>query len=821
MLRYGLLKSETDPWSSPFLTINSIFMSKHILLVALLGLSTVLSAQETGTLYGLITMDSEAVVGANIILKGSSNIAVTDIDGKYELVNIPLGKQMIEVSYIGQMISQSLSIKAGRNEFNTELAPVQLNAITIDGIRVEEGAPITYTNMDKEAIEQNNLGQDVPFLLKWTPSTVVTSDAGAGIGYTGIRIRGSDPSRTNVTLNGVPLNDSESQETFWVDLPDFASSTNSIQIQRGVGTSTNGAGAFGASINLQTNSLKRNPYAIVGTTVGSFNTLKANVQAGTGLINNKFALDARMSRISSDGYIDRASSDLESFFLSGTYLGKNASLKLNVFSGHEVTYQAWYGTDPATVKSDRTYNVAGIKADGSFHDNQVDDYIQSHYQAIYNQTIADWNLNLTGHYTRGEGFYEEYKIEEDLADYAIADITIAAETITSSDLIRRRWLDNHFYGAIFNLSKNGDKIDHIIGGGFNQYLGRHFGEVTWSRFAGNSEINHVYYDNDATKNDLNLFYKMTYRFQDNFSGYLDLQIRNVNYEFLGFDNDGSNITQDAALTFFNPKVGLNYRLQNGSSLYAYFGIANREPNRSDYTESTPTSRPEQETLYNTELGYKKNGASSAFAANIYYMSYKNQLALTGQINDVGENTRTNIDQSYRLGLEVEGGIEISKGLTLTGNATFSQNKVVEWTEYVDNWDTWGQDPVDHKDTDLSFSPSIIGALSLDYEVFYTNIQSLDLGLSSKYVGEQFIDNTSNDATKLDAYSYADFRIGYTVKPKFVEEIRLTFLAKNIFNQLYVNNAWSYHYSSAGASDYFLGYYPQAGRNFLLGATIKF
>ncbi len=796
-------------------------MLKHLSILILLTWASFAFAQETGTLYGVVKAEGEPLIGANVVVKGSTTGTSTDLDGFYELKNVSLGKQTIVVSYTSEPLEKTIIVKKGRNELNFDLNPIQLKAVTIDGIRVEEGAPITFTDMDKEAIEERNLGQDVPFLLKWTPSTVVTSDAGAGIGYTGIRVRGSDPSRINVTINGVPLNDSESQGVFWVNLPDFATSANNIQVQRGVGTSTNGAGAFGASINLQTTDLKPEAYGIVGGTVGSFNTLKANVQAGTGLINDKFALDARLSRITSDGYIDRASSDLESFALTGTFLGNNSSLKLNIFSGHEVTYQAWYGTDPATVESDRTYNVAGIRADGTFHDNQVDDYTQTHYQAIYNQGIGDWNLNLTGHYTRGRGFFEEYRVEDDLADYGIDDINIGTETISSSDLIRRRWLDNHFYGAIFNLSKSTDKIDHIIGGGANQYQGRHFGEVIWARFAGNTEIEQVYYDNDAVKNDVNLFYKMTYRFQDNFSGYLDLQVRNVDYEFLGFDNDGTNITQNASLTFFNPKVGLNYNLNTGSSLYAYFGIANREPNRSDYTESTPNSRPEHETLYNTEFGYRQNWSNAALSANLYYMGYKNQLALTGAINDVGEYTRTNIDQSYRFGLEVEGAVELVKNLTLSGNATLSQNKIVEWTEFVDNWDDWSQDAVLYENTDLSFSPNLIAGIGLDFNAFKTNIHNLSLGLSTKYVGAQFIDNTSNEATKLDAYSYTDFRLNYTFKTNFVEEIGFTFLARNVLDQLYVNNAWSYHFSSGGEDSYLLGYYPQAGANFLLSAQIRF
>ncbi len=798
-------------------------MNKQLFnLFAFLIFSFTLQAQYK--ISGKVTTDGEPLIGANVLIKGTTKGVVTNFDGDYVLYNLDNGKYTLLFSYGGTPSETQVNINGKDVILNHDIS-FTLNTITVNAITAKDDTPATFTNLDKEKIEANNLGQDVPFLLKWTPSTVVTSDAGAGIGYTGIRIRGSDPSRTNVTINGIPLNDAESQGVFWVDLPDFASSTDVIQIQRGVGTSTNGAGAFGASINLQTNQTKSDPYAKIGTTLGSFNTRKANVNVGSGLIKDKFTFDARLSKIDSDGYIDRASSDLSSYFVSGAYVGDKTSLRLNLFSGHEITYQAWYGIDALTLEEDRTNNPAGIRADGTYHDNQVDNYKQTHYQALFNQVInASTNLDLALHYTKGKGFFEEYEIDDDLADYNIPDVEVGGTVVTTSDLIRRRWLDNDFYGLTYALNYGKGNLETTLGGAYNIYQGLHFGEIKWARFASSVEQNHRYYDNDATKNDFNIFLKTNYRFTNRLNAYLDLQFRTVNYEFLGFDNDGTNVTQNASLNFFNPKVGLFYDAGFGQ-LYGYFGIANREPNRSDYTESTPNSRPKPERLLNTEIGYKKNWNRGALSVNFYHMFYKDQLAVTGQINDVGEYSRRNLDKSTRMGIEIEGGYELISGLTLSGNATFSSNKVAAWTEYIDNWDTWEQDPVEHKDTDLAFSPSIITGIDLSYDALkntsLSNQHSLTFSLSNKYVGKQFIDNTSNEEAALDAYSYSDFKIAYRVQTNFLKAIELKLMARNIFDSLYENNAWSYHYSSGGSNAYLIGYYPQAGRNFLAGLSIEF
>ena len=848
----------------------------------------------------VLDVDGNPVVGANIIILKTKKGAVTDENGRYEIKSIEPGDYSTQISHVGfRTLARKIVVpdNVPRYVLNVQMieAVLDLDALIVKATRAGEKTPVAYTNLNKEEIEENNLGQDVPYLLRWTPSAVVTSDAGTGIGYTGIRIRGTDPSRINVTINGIPLNDSESQTVFWVDLPDFASSTNDIQIQRGVGTSTNGAGAFGASINLNTNKLKSKAYGSMSGSLGSFNTWKSNAAFGTGLINEHFSFDGRISKIQSDGYIDRGSSDLESFYLSGAYLGKKSSLRVNMFGGHEVTYQAWNGVPAQYVNDDvlRRTNTAGTEKSGDPYDREVDDYQQTHYQAFYNRQInRNLNVNLGVHYTRGEGYFEQYKAKETFADYGIPDVLInevfffpgidpefiedfleneditveqtmivnplgdslikATYSFTESDLIRRRWLDNDFYGTTFSMDYTSDsrKLALVFGGAWSQYDGRHFGEVIWARYASDSEIRDTYYDNEATKKDFNLFGKVNYQLTNALNGYLDLQFRRVDYTLDGINDNGSNINQADQLNFFNPKVGLFYDLNEKSKLYVSFAVANREPNRSDYTEANSGTLPKSESLYDIEAGYNQNFEKATFSANAYYMLYKNQLALTGQISDVGEAIRTNIEDSYRLGLELTGGIALADGLDFNAAATFSQNKISSFTEYVDNWDYWSQDfdntpPEElapqqftnsYTNTDLAFSPDVVASGEIAYDFFKSeNEKSLKLALLGKYVGKQFIDNTSNENTILDPYFFSDMRLSFKIKTKFVKEIGMTFLIRNLLDSKFSSNAWTYRYQSEndgraenpytrleGGNTYNLtGFYPQAGRNFLFGLSLKF
>jgi len=825
--------------------MKRFLLSLTLLLVALSGFAQ-------SEISGKITdKNGYPLTGATVLITETKQGTATDLDGSFSISNISEGNYTLLISYVGyETLNKNINVQANNRQNSIQLSleesPIAFDQIVVRSTRATEKLPITFTNLEKEAIEANNLGQDVPFLLKWTPSTVVNSDAGTGIGYTGLRIRGIDPSRINVTINGVPLNDSESQGVFWVNLPDFASTVDNIQIQRGVGTSTNGPAAFGASINLNTSVINKEAYGRISTTVGSFNTRKGNISFGTGLIGDKFTIDGRLSKVDSDGYIDRASVDLSSYYLSGAYVGRKSSLRFNVFSGHEVTYQAWNGVpaqfidNPEFDESFRTFNSAGTQRPGEPHDNEVDDYRQKHHQLLFNSQLnRNWDLSLTGNYTSGEGFFELYKGGASFERYNITPFEIGGETINSSDLIERRWLDNDFYfgSAAANYSSDDKKLNANLGTAFSLYKGDHFGEVIWARFSGDTEQDNRYYENDATKTDYNLFTKASYSLTEKLTGFVDLQYRNVGYEFVGFDNDGTNVTHQVDFNFVNPKLGLTLETSPNTSLYAYFGVGNKEPNRSDFTDTSPSSRPTHETVYDTELGIKKQWRKAAIEANLYFMDYNNQLVSTGQINDVGEYTRINVKDSYRAGLEVVGGVQLTKRLNLDASLTLSDNKIARFTEFIDNWDTWEQETIEHEKTDLAFSPSTIFNAGLNFDALpESKNQELTFNLATKFVGEQFIDNTSNQNTALPSFTYTDFRVSYTVKTSFVNEIALTLLVRNILDAKYISGAWTYRYISAGydgrpddpatrleqGDTYNLtGYYPQAGRNFLLGLSLNF
>ena len=699
-----------------------------------------------------------------------------------------------------------------------------LREVNVNALRADEKTPVAFTNINKKEINNINLGQDMPYIISLTPSLVTTSDAGAGIGYTGFRIRGSDPTRINVTVNGIPLNDSESQGVWWVNMPDFSSSIENIQIQRGVGTSTNGGSAFGASVNLETNRTNKNAYAITNNTIGSFSTIKNNIEFGTGILNNKIAFDGRLSKISSEGYIDRAFSNLKSMYLQGTFFGNDDIIKAIMFTGSERTYQAWNGVPLNYLNTNRTFN-------SYTYENEVDDYKQSHYQLHYQKQISKTaNLNLAAHFTHGEGYYEQEKLNEKFIDYGLNNIIISNDTITTTDLIRRKWLNNDFGGIIYSLEFKLSKADVIIGGGNNSYSGQHFGNIIWAQYSSNSHYDYQYYWNKAQKKDNNFYLKINYEYSDATNIYIDLQRRNINYSFEGLSNSGVPAQQQVKLAFSNPKIGIFYNLNKSQSVYASFAVANKEPNRNDYVESTPNSRPKHESLYDTEFGFKKVGDKLSFNINFYHMQYKNQLVLTGQINDVGAYTRTNIDDSHRKGIEIEGRIKFNDKLNWSGNLTISENKIDEYTAYVDNWDTWGQEQVKYKNTDLAFSPNEIWASAFEYKIN----KKTNISFISKYVGEQFIDNTSSKNRKLSDYLVNSLRASFDWENSLFKTAKLTFQINNLLNNEYVSNAWVYHFISEGwdprESDPYInansdggynmaGFFPEATRNYLLGLTL--
>lgn len=760
------------------------------------------------------------LVGASVWSETANRGTVTDENGKFTLTKLPQGNFEIRVSYLGYETGRlSVSVPfSGDLEVKLESKDFLTEEFIVSATRASSSTPTTFSNVDKSEIAKRNLGQDIPILLNFTPSVVSFSDAGAGVGYTGLRIRGSDQTRINATVNGIPLNDAESHGVFWVNMPDFASSVENVQIQRGVGTSTNGAATFGASLNFQTDTRRDEAYAELDNGFGSFNTWRHTVKAGTGLLNNRFAVDARLSKITSDGYVDRAFSDLNSWFVSGGYYGEKSVIKLVAFSGREQTYQSWYGLPESKLKTDRTDNFYT-------YDNETDNYQQDHYQLIYTGKVgSNWKTNLALHYTYGRGYYEQFRENDRLSRYNLPDVIVGDEVISRSDIIRRRWLDNDFYGFVgsVNYVSSDGKLDWIIGGGANRYDGGHFGEIIWARFAGKTNIRDRYYDNNAIKDDRNIYTKATYEVKPGLNLFGDLQLRGINYDFIGVNDDLRIVDGQANYTFFNPKFGFSYEKGN-QTWYASYAVANREPTRSDFTDNPITEVPRPERLNNVEAGVRAKAGNFSYNANFYYMGYKDQLILTGQINDVGAYIRENVASSYRAGIELDGAYQLSGGWTLGGNITLSQNKIREFTEYIDDFsvEDFRQETFTYTNTDIAFSPNVVGSAIIEYKP----TKNLSLNWLSKYVGRQFLDNTANEARSLDAFFTNDLRISYAATPRFFKGLEVNLLINNIFNELYEPNGYTFSYFVPGGNGRELVtenfYYPQAGTNFLLGLRMKF
>lgn len=696
-----------------------------------------------------------------------------------------------------------------------------LDEVLVRSVRVKADSPITHSNLSKEDIEQRNLGQDIPILLNYLPSVVTTSDAGAGVGYTGIRVRGINAQSTNVTINGIPYNDAESLGTFWVNLNDFASSVESLQLQRGVGTSTNGSGAFGASINVLTDAVSEEAYGEFANSFGSFNTRKHTLKFSTGLLNDKIEFAGRLSNIKSDGYIDRATSNLKSYFLQGSYKTANTLIKAITFSGKEITYQSWNGLeDLEKLENDRTYNTAGEYTDENgntqFYENEVDDYQQDHYQLHWNQRFDNnWSTNMAFNYTAGRGFFEQYKEDASFSDYGLNDVTIGTETITETDLVRRRWLDNDFYVLNANANYKNKQLDVLFGGSYSYYDGGHFGEIIWAQFASNGDNNDHYYESTGLKTDINFFGKGTFRLNDNISLFADLQVRLVDYTIDGINSDRIPFDVDENYAFFNPKAGITYKFNTTNSIYFSYARANREPNRDDFENNT-TVKPEQ--LNDFELGWRHDNQKFRFNVNAYYMLYNEQLVLTGNIDNVGNPVRTNSGDSYRLGLELEAGVQLGEKWRIQPSITWSSNKNKETITSVDG------NLVNLGKTDISFSPEWIASNAVTFQP----IDNLQLTLLSKYVGEQFMSNTEAAASKLDSYFINDLSVNYEIKTnRILKSILFSGLVNNIFNVKYESNGYYYTYDDDYSNPPQIttiegaGFYPQATTNFLLGVTLKF
>jgi iron complex outermembrane recepter protein len=785
-------------------------MFKSIFVTAVILWSMSAHAQEY-SIYGKVRQvnGNRPLAGATLEVKEIKRFSVSDELGNFRITQLPPGDYTVVVRFLGfHEKTEALNVADDvAIDFNLEESSQITDEVVVFATRASDNTPTTFTDVGKASVQKQNFGQDLPILLNWTPSIVTTSDAGTGIGYTGLRIRGSDASRINVTINGIALNDSESQGVFWVNTPDLSSSVQSIQVQRGVGTSTNGAGAFGATVSVQTDALMQIPYGEAMISAGSFGSQRYTFKSGTGLINDRWAFDGRISKIKSDGYLERAASDLDSYYLSGGFYGKKTIVKAIMFGGHEETYQAWYGIDAGTMKTNRRFNYAGAIYDDEgniirYYDKEVDDYKQDHYQLHVSQQFSKtWNGNVSLHYTKGLGFFEQYKQDESFEDLGLPDASIAGSTISSSDVIVRRWLDNDYYGLTFSSTYSQIKSDLTIGGAYSRYdNARHFGEIIWAEIAVNSPLRYVYYDGESEKSDFNIYAKWNYDLTERLHSYVDLQYRTVNYQTAGIDNDQSPYSVTDQFNFFNPKAGLSYSIDPNSLLYASYAIANREPNRSDYLDGI--EKPKSEKLGNLEIGWRRSGSAYGMEVNYYLMNYTDQLVLTGGVSDTGYPIRANVGKSYRTGIELSGSVTLNEKLNWNANATWSLNKNQDYAMLDEN------NNATTRNTSIILSPSWICGSNFTWRAF-KNFQAV---LLSKYVGKQYLDNNENEEVKLEPYFINDIRISYQFQPKAVRFVELGLLVNNIFDVEYSSNGYGYD----GAPYYF----PQAGVNFMAMITVK-
>ena len=697
------------------------------------------------------------------------------------------------------------------NEDSLRRSALFLEPVEVIAIRASENAPFAKTTITSAAIKSSNLGQDLPFILNQTPSVVINSDAGNGVGYTGIRIRGSDATRINMTINGIPYNDAESQGLFFVNLPDLASSVSDIQIQRGIGTSSNGAGAFGASMNFSTNEVNLDAYGELNNSAGSFNTWKNTIKAGSGLINGHFTVDARLSKISSDGFIDRATTDLSSFYVSGAYITDNTSIRVNVLSGKERTYQAWNGIPEADLHNNRRANYSGTEKPGEPYDNETDNYQQDHYQLFFNHRFSDdLSFNTAFFLTKGKGYYENYKAGESYADYGLSDFIIGNDTLAQTDLVRRLWLDNDYFGQILSLRYKHSRGLLTVGGGWNRYNGKHFGEVTWAQ-AG-FPVNFRWYDLRSKKTDVNAYAKYEYRIATGLQLFGDLQYRDVVYNLGGF-RDNPTLFINNHYHFVNPKFGITYNFDR-TRMYASYAFASKEPNRDDF-EAGAEQQPEPEKMHDIEAGIETKFNRYSWSANVYYMKYRDQLIPTGKINDVGAYTRINIPDSYRAGIELQGSVTLAKWLAFSANLALSRNKVQNFTEYYDDYDNGGQKSVYRGSTDIAFSPSVTGGAGISIEPF----ENARIALLSKYVSRQYLDNTSMKSRSLDPYYVQDARVSYSLPNRLFKSTDLILQVNNVFNKKYEANGYTFSYLYDGSLTTENFYFPMAGTNFMFAVNI--
>jgi len=806
--------------------INSMFF------IAFTGMLYAIPVQDNmSTIHGMVLDNyGNPLAGASVTITNIMKGVITDVNGNYSISGIKNGSCRFSFSYIGyETVLKAIDIN-GDLTLNVNLEPKSFltEDVLITAIRAGKHTPLAYSEISSELLKTQNTGYDLPYIIGLTPSLIETSEAGNGIGYTGLRIRGTDGNRINVTIDGIPLNDPESQQVFWVDLPDLASSVENIQVQRGAGTSSNGAGAFGATISIQTSNPENDPFTEISTSAGSFNTLKNMVSVGTGLLGGKFAMQMRYSDLKSDGYIYRTGSQHRSGFLSGTYRTGRSMLKANIILGQEHTGIGWWGVPAEMMAVDRRYNPAGEYTDEAglkqYYDNESDNYIQNHYQLIYSLKMNDLlSFNTALHYTNGKGYYEEFREDQLLADYGLRSFTVGDSLISETDMIRQKWMSNDFYGAVYSVKYNSDKLEAVTGGAVNIYEGDHYGTIIWMKNSGNTAKDHRWYHNSSTKGEVSVYGKVNYSINEKLTMYADLQYRFVHYEMVGPDDDLKDISQVHSYGFLNPKAGIFYSISPLQDIYLSFSVANREPTRTDFKEASgdQEATPKPETLYDFEAGYKLGTGIGSFGANLYGMFYHNQLVPTGELSNVGYPIMTNVARSHRLGAELTAGIKPAAFIDFNGSLTISSSKIIDFIEYFTDYNTedWSSEYKSRNlgNTDIAYSPSVICSGDLGFRIS----EGFNLHLISKYVGKQHFDNTMSPGRVINSYFVNNIRLDLEPKQKWIRGLGFQLLVNNILNERYENNAYGGNWYENGEEKTWAYYFPQAGRNFLARIRLKF
>jgi len=785
----------------------------------------------SATLTGRVTgADGQPLAGASVVIDTLMTGVATDNDGRYSLGGLREGTHALRITFTGYEPCDTVVVVTGMVVTDVVLKEALFVAdeVIVRGSRAGSRTPMAYTTVDASDLRERDLTRDMPYLLSLTPSVVETSDAGNGVGYTSLRIRGSDASRINITLDGIPLNDPESQQVFWVDLPDLASSAESVQIQRGVGTSTNGSGAFGASVNISTMNPPADPGAEAELSYGSFNTARASAKAWTGTVGERFNMMIRASQIHSDGFIDHSASGISSAMVTGIWSSPADRLRFNVIAGKEKTGISWWGVPAEMLAVNRRYNPAGeyVDADGvtRYYEDETDVYSQNHYHLFYTHIFPEHiSLNTGLHLTTGKGYYEEQKSDIDPSEYGLDDLMNGGPEVTATDIVQRKWLDNFFYGAVWSLMKQGTVADWTFGGALNRYDGDHFGRIKWLEYPGSVIPGYEWYRNTGLKDELNLYGKTTLQLSGSLSAFADLQLRHITYLFEGPDDDMKDLIASRRFTFFNPKAGIFWNNGSGSEAFLSAAVAHREPTRENYKEAAgdPGSTPKQEQLSDFEGGYTFRNSRMALSANVYYMYYNDQLVPTGRISNTGYPVMTNVGRSLRTGFELAGSYRPSQVIVVKMNVTLSRSIIRDFRNYFYNYNTsdWSEEYLysDLGTVDIAYSPRVTGSA----EIGVNPVKALALRLTAKYVGKQYFDNTMSEDRIIDPYFFCNFSAGYSIDLGKTGALDLRFMINNLFNAIYESNAYGGMWEEDGIEKTWAYYFPQAGINFMGGVSLSF